>query len=66
MLKARGTEHLSVATCHHDIGTVYAAKGDKEAAMASLLKAKAIREKKLGLKHPETQKTQEYIDKLTP
>ena len=57
---------MSVATCHHDIGTVYAAKGDKEAAMASLLKAKAIREKKLGLKHPETQKTQEYIDKLTP
>ncbi len=63
--KALGPDHLDVATTHHVIGSIHAAKGNKEAAIDSLNKAKKIRVRRLGPRHPETQATVKDIEKLS-
>ena len=45
-------------------GIMYRNKGDKAKAMAYLLKARAIRMKRLGPEHPNTKLVQTWIDSL--
>ena len=63
-IKKLGAEHPAVATSYGNIAKAYYNKGDKEKAMAYLLKAKAIYLKKLGAEHPQTKTVQSLIDGL--
>jgi len=63
-IKKLGAEHRDVGMSYNNIAFAYNAKGDKEKAMAYLLKAKAIYLKKLGARHPSTKNVQEGIDSL--
>jgi hypothetical protein len=56
--RQEGPEHPLVGKNYNNIGTAYAAKGDKPKAYTYWLKAKAIFLKKLGAQHPNTKAVQ--------
>jgi hypothetical protein len=59
--RQEGPEHPLVGKSYNNIGTAYAAKGDKPKAYANWLKAKAIYLKKLGAQHPQAKIVQSCL-----
>lgn len=60
--KTLGEEHDIIANVLHNVGMTYLKQGNNEDAMTYLNKAKDIFLSKLGPNHPNTKKSQKWID----
>lgn len=57
-IRAFGPEHPQVATCRHNLGSLYSEIGDDDEAKPQLLEALRVRKKRLGIDHPSVGSTQ--------